>query len=65
MVAIGPGRFDQTEDAPTGRGAGGGIGEEKILARNGYRFRHVLGLDIGDRQAAVIAVALQLLGVLD
>jgi len=64
MVAIGPRRFDETEDASTGLGAGSGIGEQKILPRNGNRFGHVFGLDVGDRQAAAIAVALQLLGVL-
>ena len=64
-MAIGPRRFDKTENAPTGLGAGSGIGEQKILPRNVNRFGHVFGLDVGDRQAAVIAVALQLLGVLD
>jgi len=65
MVAIGPRRFDQTEDAPTELGSGSSIGEQNILPRNGNRSGHVFGLDIGDRQAAVITVALQRLGVID
>lgn len=65
MVAVSPCCLDQAEDTSTGPGTGSGISKQEILPRDGNRFGHVLGLDIGDRQATIIAVVLQLFGVLD
>jgi hypothetical protein len=54
MVAIGPRRFDETEDASTGLGAGSGIGEQKILPRNGNRLATFSDwmLEIGKRPSS-------------